>query len=93
MSLFKSRGFWKTTTDEDEQFDQNSLKVTRLNSDVDYLVTGSHAGVLRIFRPSTEVGQNGALSDFKPSDLLLEKHLDGPILQMGFGKLVSYVFY
>lgn len=92
MSLFKARDFWTVTTDDsEEQFDHNSLKVTRLNSDSDYIIVGSHSGVLRIFKPSTELCEDSTLSNFRATDVLIEKVLDAPIFQIESGKLVSYV--
>ncbi|CAG9760692.1 unnamed protein product [Ceutorhynchus assimilis] len=81
MSLFKIRQFWYTTSEDDEYFDQNSLIVSRFNSDFDYIVTASHSGVLRIFNPS----ENG----FHPNDAIVEKIFDHPILQIASGRLVS----
>lgn len=91
MSLFKAREFWTTICDNCEQFDQNSLKKSKLSSDDDYIITGSHSGVLRIFKPSSEVLGDGRVTGFKPTDLLLEKILAQPILQIADGKLISWV--
>lgn len=91
MSLFKARDFWTATTDDSEQFDQNSLKVARLNSDSDYIIVGSHSGVLRIFKPSTELCEDSTISNFKATDVLIEKVFSAPIFQIECGKLVSYV--
>lgn len=89
MSLFKIRQFWATTSEDDEYFDQNSLIVTKLNSDFDYVVTASQSGVLRIFNPNCEVSEDGAYKGFHPNDLIVETILDNPILQISSGRLVS----
>lgn len=89
MSLFKAREFWQTRCEVEERFDHNCLKVTKLNEDHDYVITGSHHGTLRIFKPSSELDENNTLSGYKPTDLLLEKILSSPILQINTGRLVS----
>lgn len=89
MSLFKIRQFWSTTSEDDEYFDHNSLLVAKINSDFDYVVTGSQSGVLRIFSPNCDVSENGAYAGFNPNDVIVEKILDNPILQVGSGRLVS----
>lgn len=88
MSLFRVREFWTTQNEDEEHFDQNSLITTILNTDSDFIITGSQSGVLRIFKPSCEVEENN-ISGFKAADLLLEKIFDYPILQIGCGRLVS----
>lgn len=92
MSLFKAKEFWTTTCDDEtEEFDQNCLKITKLNSDSDYVITGSHSGVLRVFKPACELTADGHLGSYKATDLLIEKMLSAPILQVEAGRLVSYV--
>lgn len=88
MSLFKTREFWFTEFDVDEKFDQNSLLITKLNNQADLIFVGSHAGILRIYDPSIET-INNVLSSYKPTDLILEKLFDIPILNLGVGRLVS----
>lgn len=88
MSLFRVREFWTTQSEEEEYFDQNSLITTTLNSDSDFIITGSQSGVLRIFKPSCEVEENN-ISGFSAANLLLEKIFSYPILQIGCGRLVS----
>lgn len=92
MSLFKTRDFWTATCDINEQFDQNSLKKSKLDGDDDYIITNSHSGVLRIFKPSSEILEDGKVTGFKAKDLLIEKILLQPILQVADGRLISYVF-
>ncbi|XP_030761020.1 protein PTHB1 isoform X2 [Sitophilus oryzae] len=89
MSLFKLRHFWSTTSEDDEYFDQNSLLVTKLNSDFDYIVTASQSGVLRIFNPLSENTDDGQLGEYHPNDVVVERIFDLPILQIGSGRLVS----
>ncbi|KAJ3626277.1 hypothetical protein MTP99_016789 [Tenebrio molitor] len=89
MSLFKLRTFWSTSCEDEEFFDQNSLLVTKLNSASDFVVTGSHSGILRIFKQSCEKSDSNSLTGYKPADLLIESMLKEPILQIGSGRLVS----
>ncbi|XP_019878207.2 protein PTHB1 [Aethina tumida] len=89
MSLFKTREFWCTHSEDDEYFDQNSLVVSRLNSESDFVITGSQSGVLRVFKPSSQLTENNNFTGFKPTDLLIEKIINDPILQVGTGRLIS----
>ncbi|RZC35649.1 PTHB1 [Asbolus verrucosus] len=89
MSLFKTRTFWSVHCEEEEYFDQNSLLITKLNSESDYIVTGSQSGILRIFKPSCELNDNNNSTGYKVTDLSVEKILNHPILQVGYGRLVS----
>ncbi|KAK4875042.1 hypothetical protein RN001_011464 [Aquatica leii] len=89
MSLFKSRPFWSIICDVDEKFDQNCLEISKVNDETDRIIIGSHAGILRIYQPSTEVKEDSVISEFQPSDLLIEKIFPDPILQISTGRLVS----
>jgi PTHB1 N-terminus len=51
----------------------------------EFIVVGSYSGILRIFRPT--VGPNNAA---QPSDLILEKQLGYPILEVACGILRRY---
>ncbi|XP_044271066.1 protein PTHB1 [Tribolium madens] len=84
MSLFKIRTFWSVHCEEDS-FDQNSLLVTKLNHDSDFLIVGSHSGILKVFKPSCETN----FKEYSPSDLLIETILKDPILQLSSGRLLS----
>lgn len=88
MSLFKTREFWSTECDVDEKFDQNSLLIDKFNLPTDFLVIGSHNGILRIFNPASHV-VDGSIDSYKPTDLFIEKLFSTPILQLGCGRLVS----
>lgn len=60
-------------------------------SDHDYVIVGSHSGILRIYQPSSNRQEDGQLIGYKPTDLIIEIQLACPILQMCVGRLVSYV--
>lgn len=89
MSLFRVKEFWHTRCGCDERYDHNSLRLTRLNGDYDYVLTGSHSGILRIFKPSTEYNDDGLLTGFNVNDCILEQEFPTPILQIESGRLVS----
>nr|XP_023015826.1 protein PTHB1 [Leptinotarsa decemlineata] len=89
MSLFKTRVFWSTQSEDDEYFDQNSLILSKLNTESDYIISGSQSGVLRIFKPSCILSENDRINGYVATDLLIEKLFDYPILQIGTGRLVS----
>lgn len=88
MSLFKLREFWRVNSHENDCFDQNSMLVSNLNTGGDYILTGSQSGVLRLYKPSSVIIEN-RLSNFCPTDLLFEKNLETPILQLACGRLAS----
>nr|CAD7410442.1 unnamed protein product [Timema poppensis] len=85
MSLFKVRDLWSTQCGVDETFDRSSLCLANIGGPSDKIIVGSHSGFLRVFQPSI----GGELSGYKATDLLIETHLQHPILQVAAGKLVS----
>ncbi|KAK9889617.1 hypothetical protein WA026_006991 [Henosepilachna vigintioctopunctata] len=80
---------WTVHCEEEEYFDQNSMIVSPLTSEADFIITGSHKGVLRIFKPVLEIEEGVLQTGFKANDLILEQLFDAEILQLGVGKLVS----
>jgi Bardet-Biedl syndrome 9 protein len=89
MSLFKARDLWSTQCGEDETFDQVCIITTNLGNQYDKIIVGSHSGYLRVYQPSLELLEDGAVNGYKPTDLLIEMHLLQPVLQISVGKLVS----
>ncbi|GBN68543.1 Protein PTHB1, partial [Araneus ventricosus] len=92
MSLFKACDWWSTTCGADEEFDKGCLAVANIdnNSDnLDKIITGSHSGVLRIYKPLPIKQEDGTYSSFRPDDLLLETQLKNPIIHLGVGVLSS----
>ncbi|GJQ88840.1 hypothetical protein Trydic_g12720, partial [Trypoxylus dichotomus] len=87
MSLFRTKAFWSNQCSNDEEYDQSSIKVSRINSDSDFVLIGSHSGVLRIYKPTGPAFGENAF--YRPNDLYLETHLGEAILQIDVGKLVS----
>ncbi|CAD7694287.1 unnamed protein product [Nyctereutes procyonoides] len=88
MSLFKARDWWSTVLGEKEEFDQGCLclaDVDNTGNGQDKIIVGSFMGYLRIFNPHPVKTGDGAQAE----DLLLEVHLQDPILQVEVGKFVS----
>jgi Bardet-Biedl syndrome 9 protein len=80
MSVFKAREWWGTRTGDGEETDGAQLAVGNVDNardGVQKVVVGSLTGTLRIYRPSAK--------DFRPSDLVLEVALGGPILGVEIG--------
>ena len=80
MSVFKAREWWGTRTGDGEETDGAQLAVGNVDNakdGVQKVVVGSLTGTLRIYRPSAK--------DFRPSDLVLEVALGGPILGVDIG--------
>ncbi|GFY70032.1 protein PTHB1 [Trichonephila inaurata madagascariensis] len=55
----------------------------------DKIITGSHSGVLRIYKPQPVKQEDGTYSSFRAEDLLLETQLKHPIINLGVGALSS----
>lgn len=95
MSLFKARDWWSTQCGTDEDFDQGCLLLANIDDEpsiTDKIIVGSHSGYLRIYRPSPDKGEDEEAATgagFKPTDLLIEKQFNQPVLQLGVGRLVS----
>lgn len=88
MSLFKARDWWSIVLGEKEEFDQGCLclaDVDNTGNGQDKIIVGSFMGYLRIFNPHPVKTGDGAQAE----DLLLEVHLQDPILQVEVGKFVS----
>lgn len=84
MSLFQCREYWSASPERDEECDRGCLVVANVDNAADgqnKIVTGSFSKVLRIYHPH----QKG----YKPDDLVLEKELPAPILQIEVGRFVS----
>lgn len=90
MSLFKSREWWSVNLNESEKYDFNCLLVTIIGRDRYHsILLGNHDGLFRFYSPTSELTEDGTVTGYKPSDLLLEIQLPAPILQLGMGALVS----
>ncbi|CAF2035963.1 unnamed protein product [Rotaria magnacalcarata] len=88
MSLFKAREWWSCQVGSGEEFDYGCLKVGSFTENPNHkIVVGSHQGILRIFNPSGS--HVDSMSNNNASDLLLEKNLGMPIIQIEIGKFVS----
>ncbi|XP_023231240.1 protein PTHB1-like [Centruroides sculpturatus] len=91
MSLFKARDWW-TTNCGNEDFDKGCLCVANIdnnNDQNDKIIVGSHNGTLRVYQPHPEKQENGKLSCFQPDELLLERQLNFPIIDLAAGRFTS----
>lgn len=87
MSLFSLKEWWSVRQGDGlEEFDQCSMCLGNVdNSPRGHMkiISGSFAGVLRIYQP--------AGSSYVPSDLLLEQQMAAPILQVAIGRFLPAV--
>ena len=87
MSLLQARGWWSHASTEDDEYDTGGLLVTALDDDGDdKIVTGSLSGLLRVWQPSCQLSRADAEPSGSVHDLLLEKRLPAPILQIAAGR-------
>mmetsp|Transcript_15360 Transcript_15360/g.31875 ORF Transcript_15360/g.31875 Transcript_15360/m.31875 type:complete len:870 (-) Transcript_15360:93-2702(-) len=84
MSLFQAREWWCTQAGQDEEFDTGCLCVANIDNEpggTNKIITGSFQGMLRMYCPKQK--------EYKIEDLILEKNMEAPILQISVGKFVS----
>lgn len=84
MSLFQAREWWSVQAGQDEEFDSGCMCVANIDNEpggANKIITGSFQGVLRMYYPKQK--------EYKIEDLILEKNLEMPILQIVAGKFVS----
>eukprot|EP00746_Dinoflagellata_sp_MGD_P022428 gnl/MRDRNA2_/MRDRNA2_152475_c0_seq1.p1 gnl/MRDRNA2_/MRDRNA2_152475_c0~~gnl/MRDRNA2_/MRDRNA2_152475_c0_seq1.p1 ORF type:complete len:868 (-),score=140.42 gnl/MRDRNA2_/MRDRNA2_152475_c0_seq1:11-2614(-) len=84
MSLFQAREWWSAQAGQEEEFDTGCMCVANIDNEpggANKIITGSFQGVLRMYCPKQR--------EYKIEDLILEKNLEMPILQIVAGKFVS----
>mmetsp|Transcript_99006 Transcript_99006/g.248246 ORF Transcript_99006/g.248246 Transcript_99006/m.248246 type:complete len:866 (-) Transcript_99006:82-2679(-) len=84
MSLFQAREWWSTQSGQDEEFDVGSLCVANIDNEpggTNKIITGSHQGYLRMYGPKQK--------EYKIEDLILEKNMEAPILNIAAGRFVQ----
>mmetsp|Transcript_80274 Transcript_80274/g.260005 ORF Transcript_80274/g.260005 Transcript_80274/m.260005 type:complete len:873 (-) Transcript_80274:89-2707(-) len=84
MSLFQAREWWSTQSGQDEDFDVGCLCVANIDNEpggTNKIITGSFQGVLRMYCPKQR--------EYKIEDLILEKNMEAPILQVAAGRFVQ----
>lgn len=91
MSLFKVCNWWTVqSSDITNSYDSFSLHCCRLNSEdnneKDYIIVGSHEGVLCVYKPIFGVQEDEQCNSFAPSDVILEIKLDSPVIGLTSGK-------
>lgn len=86
MSLLQARGWWAYASTEEDDYDTGGLLLSTLGEgDDDKIVAGSLSGLLRVWQPSCQLA-HGAASTLSVHDLLLEKRMGAPILQLAAGR-------
>lgn len=91
MSLFKARDWWSTNCGN-EEFDKGCLCVANIdnnNDQNDKIIVGSHNGTLRVYQPHPEKQEDGKLNCFQPDELLLERQLNFPVIDLAAGRFIS----
>jgi Bardet-Biedl syndrome 9 protein len=84
MSLFQAREWWSAQAGQEEEFDVGCLCVANIDNEpggTNKIVTGSFQGMLRMYCPKQK--------EYKIEDLILEKNVEMPILQIAAGKFVQ----
>lgn len=89
MSIFQAKEWWSTTVGDNEEFDHNSICIANVDNDEnkdDKIVVGSFEGKLRIYKPNRKKNNK-----YHVEDLIIEKDMGGPILQVSVGKFCKSV--
>eukprot|EP00419_Tripos_fusus_P062410 CAMPEP_0172920554 /NCGR_PEP_ID=MMETSP1075-20121228/204314_1 /TAXON_ID=2916 /ORGANISM="Ceratium fusus, Strain PA161109" /LENGTH=869 /DNA_ID=CAMNT_0013780599 /DNA_START=19 /DNA_END=2628 /DNA_ORIENTATION=+ len=84
MSLFQAREWWSTQAGQDEEFDAGCLFIANVDNEpggTNKIITGSYQGILRMYCPKQK--------EYKIEDLILEKNMEAPILQIAAGRFVA----
>jgi len=84
MSLFQAREWWSAHAGQEEEFDAGCLHVANIDNEpggTNKIITGSFQGMLRMYCPKQK--------EYKIEDLIFEKNMESPILQVGAGKFVQ----
>ncbi|ETV66245.1 hypothetical protein, variant 1 [Aphanomyces astaci] len=85
MSLFQAREWWTVASGNAEEYTYGALSVGNVDNDPtphDKIVVGSLNGTLRVYYPTH--------GEFKIDHLLMEEHLEHPILQVEVGRFVPH---
>ena len=81
MSIFQIQEWWATTVGSKEEFHNKSICIANIDNSeppVDKIIVGSFEGKLRIMTPMPR--------EFRIEDMLIEKDLGLPILQVDCAK-------
>lgn len=100
MSLFQVCAWWSAQNpDFESNYDSNTLHCCRLHSnesEKEFVIVGSHAGYVNIYKPSPNANNNieeenhkdDSLTAFTPNDHILELKLSEPVLQLSSGRFL-----
>jgi len=87
MSIFQPKEWWSAKVGNGEEFDYNSICVANIDNeqgDEPKIIVGSFEGVLRIYKPNRKGNHK-----YHAEDLIIEKNMEGPILQVSCGTFSS----
>jgi Bardet-Biedl syndrome 9 protein len=94
MSLFKVCQWWSTQcSDISKSYDSYSLNCCRLhfdNMEKDCIVITSHNGYMGIYRPTSERLENGQITGFQHSDVVLEINFQQPVIGFCSGRFSQW---
>ena len=76
MSIFQIKELWGTRVGANEEYDKNSVCLDSYGGDVKIII-GSFEGYLRVYKPKSK--------EFTASDMILERNMMLPILQVSCG--------
>jgi hypothetical protein len=91
MSIFQAKEWWSCNVGENEEFDHNSICIANIDNEKgsnaeEKIVVGSFEGKLRVYKPNRK--RNNA---YHVEDLIIEKDMGYPILQVAAGKFCKGV--
>eukprot|EP00347_Sterkiella_histriomuscorum_P008020 403346677 len=81
MSIFQIKELWSTNVGNNEEFDKGSITIGNVDNQEpaeNKIVVASFEGILRVYRPQAKA--------YNVNDMLLEKNLNSPVLQLEIGK-------
>lgn len=84
MSLFQAREWWCAQAGQDEEFDTGCLCIANIDNEPSgaaKIITGSFQGMLRMYCPKQK--------EYKIEDLILERNMEAPIIQVVAGRFVQ----
>lgn len=93
MSLFKTKEWWRTEFNTNEQFFNQKLLVAPLLSfqTEDVIIISNSKGVLKIYNILSRWKEMKFPISYTSNDLIIEKQLPDSIMDLKAGKFVSQV--
>lgn len=93
MSLFTLCHWWNVRCpDTVNNYDSNHLHCCRLGleaNESDIVVVGSFNGYLSVYKPTSEINEDGIYVGYQPTDVIIEKQLEFPIISISSGQIMQ----